>query len=406
MTCRAKLCQVDRIIRNKKVNSLSNLKNEGYILGKEYYLPERVFFCNLYGYCRCNTDDFLDEAYSMMGNHIEESLSVVLNHLETAEKHYEKNTSKSAHFLPPFFKKFVEKEIKFQSSQKEKEHPRASNYLLSRCYYKVCAVVDYIERSDVNKTYNARDLAEDRETIDRFREISVGANPLSARDFNRIQQATGVPLTKRTSETKSYSDNQDIVVRFAIEKVIPAMILRPQRPMLSFLASRDWHDVVCNKNVANGIAACVILVDPVDDRGFSEYIKACFEELKTIANLPKEKQDVSQIGSVLLKMYNRIYVEHKNGTLWGIRTDDPPLRDVQKTVSQENDKLPLADDKKYEHDWLISTHILNWLDSHNFMHQDIPEFRLSALVSKPQNIVIGQQRPTSGRRCRHGKFCG
>ena len=33
-------------------------------------------------------------------------------------------------------------------------------------------------------------------------------------------------------------------------------------------------------------------------------------------------------------------------------------------------------------------------------------FRLSALVSKPQNIVIGQQQPISGQKYRHGKICG
>lgn len=343
---------------------MSILKNEGYLEGKEYYLPERVFFHNLCGYCRCKTDDFLDEIYWVMGRDIEDHISDILLHLEAAEKNHNKSTKKTARFLPPSFKKFVdEEECKLKSSKKD------SYYLLSRCYKNICAANDHILRANTNKTYNPSNLVEDRKTIERFQKISDGANPLSTRDFNRIQHATGVPLTRRTPEIRSYTENQDIVVRFAIEKIIPSMIIRQQRPMLSFLASRDWQDVVCKKNASNGISDCVIVVDSIDDKGFSKAMSTCFEELKTIANHPKDEQNDTQLGSVLIKMYNRIYAEHKNGIIWGIQSTNAHLSKTQKEGS-----LSLADDKKYEHDGLISTHILNWLDTHHFAHQDIPEF--------------------------------
>ena len=366
---------------------MSNLKNEGYVLKETYYLPERVFFCNLYGYCRCKKDEFLDEIYTMMGNEIEEYISVVKNQLEIAEKSHGKRTSDTAHFLPTYFRNFVDKESKLKTSIEGTTNLRASNYLLSRCYKMICSVANQKVLPNVNITYKASKIKEDRETLDRFKEISESAAPLSSRDFDRIQKAIGAPLNKRTSKLKSYSDNQDIVVRFAIENVIPSLILRSQRPMLSFLASRDWHDVVCKNVAGNGIATCVISVNSLDDMGFSEFMNSCFEELKTIANRPKEKQDVSQVGSVLIKMYNRIDFEHKSGTIWGIRCDNSPLPNAIEVNS-----LPNVDNKKYEYDWLISTHILKWLDLYNFTHQDIPEFMesIDRVIDRIRPQVLAQ----------------
>lgn len=369
---------------------LSNLKNDGYSLGVEYYLPERVFFRNLYGYCRCNTDEFLDEVYSVMANEIEEYVSLVLKQLEDAEKNNGPSAGSNAHILPYSFCKFVDKESGPRSSEQEKQKSRASNYLLSRCYNKICSVAGQLEQSNTNLMYKARSIQEDKETIKRFRKISESADPLSTRDFIRIQKITGVPLTKRTPEIKSYSDNQDIVVRFAIEKVIPSLILRSQRPMLSFLASREWRDVVCGYTAGRGSQSCVILLNSDENREFSEYMNSCFEELQNIANLSQEKQKVSQLGSVLVKIYDKIYTEHRKGAIWGVQCDRIP--ECKKVDSQRNSALLNADNKQYEHDWIISTHILNWLEWHHFEHQDIPEFLKSVgrVIDKIRSYVVEQ----------------
>lgn len=199
-----------------------------------------------------------------------------------------------------------------------------------------------------------------------------------------------MPLTHRSKEIKSFSDNQDIVVRFAIEKVIPSLILNTRGPMLSFLASKDWRDVVCKIINEKGMPDTVVYVNEVDDKGFSEYMNACFMELKAIADLPQKQQDSSQIGSVLIKIYDRINHEHISGAIWGTRHCSP--RDAIMENSLKKSDLPYTDDKQYEHDGLLSTHILNWLECHNFKHQDIPEFMesIGKVIDRIRPQVLAQ----------------
>lgn len=317
-----------------------------------------------------------------MEEEIEKSVDIILQDIEFTEKLEMRDSRSKARLLPSDFGKFVKK-------RSEQSTKKASDYLLTKCYSSVYSAASYAANLCVDLTYRPLNLAEDRKTLEYFQKICHHAEPLSLRELNRILEPSSVPLTHPNARISAYSKNQNDVVAFTVHKVFPVMLLHAKRPLLSVLASKDWKEIICKYPTEKGFPTGVVEINPELEKEFEAFMRSSFEQLRKIEELPEEDQDPHEIGCVLLGIYDKICVYHKNGMIWGI----PDYRKKsRRSKSSEENMPPLMDDEIYKYDSLISEHILNLMEWTHVVHEDTAEFMkyMDRIIDKVRVQVLSK----------------
>ena len=360
-----------------------------YASEDKYYLPERIFFRNLFNCCQCRKEDFLEKIKAVMEQDIEKSIESLLKDIEFAEGLDETTTGSKRHLLSTDFLNYVKKESK-------KSNGRASNYSLTNYYRRISSAASNACLDSDALSYKPTKIAEDRKVLELFQTLYQDAEPLSLRELNRILEPTGKILLDQGTEMHTYTNNQDTVVVFTILKVIPDIFIHAERSRLSLLTSKNWKDVVCKYQAEKGFPSGVMEIDTSTKADFENYMCSCFDKLKEIAKLPQNDQEVDNIGELLLKMYDRIVTEHKKGKIHGLPDQHTKYRKCSKYSSGETNVTQVADDELFQYDGFVSIHITNLLEWINIAHDDNCEFMeyIDRLIDKNRDHILRQLNKT------------
>lgn len=355
---------------------------QAYAIKDKYFLPERVFFCNLFNCCHCKKEDLLGKIKALMEKEIENYTANIFENICCAEKLNKQKPGNDECLLPSDFIKFVKKNYNKQTLKQE-------GYLLTKCYEQVSSAAFMANEKYLCLLSTPLGITQDKEILACFKSICQDAEPLSLRDLNRMLQPIGTPLPSPNSSIHSYSRNQNNVVNFAIQKVFPLILIHSDRSSLSLLTSHNWHDIVCKYNAGTGFQSCVIEVNPSIEEEFRKIMHSCFDKLTKIAELPNEEQLTEDVGKLLLKIYNTIIAYHQNGMLLGVPDQRSKCPDDEHIVQP-------VDDEAYQYDGLISTHITNLMEWTYIVHKDTRQFMeyIDRIIDKIRAHILKQLNAT------------
>ena len=327
-------------------------RNQQYIVGQKYYLPERVFFSNLLQCCECKPKAMFERITATMQREIEIYIKGISSNIEYIEKRFPKDiTAKTEHLLPGDFSNFVNEYCRDPSSRKR-------HYLLLECYQRVQTAVSWINNAIEDICGQPKHLNEDKETLNTYKDCIRNLSAVTEHEYYRIKATTYSPTTKKSSRISSYSVNQNEIVRFTMEKVIPEIIIHSERQLLSAFSLSRWHELIFESALQNGDVRRVIRVDSTKSNDFVKDIKAQFILLDEIAQHHSPEEEIKRFGEILMKILDLLAAYHQNGTIYGFEAGYVPSEYFDSSNLKE---LPV-DDELYTDDSLIAIHIIHYLN--------------------------------------------
>lgn len=345
-------------------------QKRGYTLERKYYLPERVFFLNLIQCCSSDPMSVMDRITTKMQYEINIRIKYILATIQQIEGKYPEETAPEIkHILPNDFLKFVDKKCK--NLDKKKNH-----YLLLQCYLRILDADLWVRRvsEDIEDSKaKPQCLSDDKQLLNEFSKCIEDLSAISLREYYRILNTIGKPLSKKSNQIRTFSRNENKVIQFTVENVLPDLIIYSESLSLSFFISNRWYDVVCKTRLKNGMLYGVIIIDSQKGDCFRKEIQTWFNSLKEIAKDPEPEEKTQKFGEILLSIYNYISVNHQNGVIYGMDADYIPqhsdLANQQASVPEDN--------KTFEWDGYIASHIFNYLKTFESTYENSPEFMAS-----------------------------
>lgn len=340
-------------------------RSQRYIPGQRYYLPESVFFSNLLECCQCDSNIVFERITTTMQADIDICVNRILNIINYIERTFpETKASEPKHLLPNDFIKFVK-----QNGEGSTEKGKA--YLLLRCYQRIHSTLSWVENLSENVDTRPQCLDEDKFILYSFQGQAKKLDAVSHRESFRIKSATGVPVKEKSARINTYSKNQNEIIRFTIEKVLPDMIIRSENNLLSYFTSNSWHDVVCKSTLISGIKRGVIIIDSNNSDDLVKFIQSRFNYFRAISTHQNLYDEIQQFGKNLLEVYDKLSVCHKNGAICGFEADYDPR--THSDFADHQVCTPM-DDAEYERDAYISDHIIKLLEWLHFTYENTPSF--------------------------------
>ncbi|MDD6194935.1 MAG: hypothetical protein PUB19_08560 [Lachnospiraceae bacterium] len=365
---------------------MNKLRNQRYSFEQAYYLPERVFFLNLLQYCECDHKIILERITTRIRREIDAHVNHILGNIQHIEDKFpDAITTDPEHLLPDDFLKFVKDHCGNRTDKR-------GHYLLWQCYQRTHTVVSWVDNLyDIidDKKSRPQCIDEDRQLLRSYQDWVRDLSAVSLRGSFRINVATGIPVSKKSPQIKSFSPNQNNVIRFAMEKVFPDLIIRSERPLLSSFIAKSWHDVVCKSSLKNGVSSTVIIIDSCKENGFVKDMQSRFDLLREIASHQCPEDETQHFGEILLGIYDRLSDYHKNGVIYGLEANYIP--EQYSDFENQESSIPV-DDKAYEWDSLIATHIINYLKWVNSTYDNTPDFMesIDRVIDKIRPQVLYQ----------------
>lgn len=344
-----------------------------------FYVPERVFFYNLYRCCQCSHNKLLSKINDTMIYEINEQLTYLGDLIDNLTCTEDTVIMDSSHILPSSFIDFVTRTCNSKQS-------RAKNYFLKTCLDLVRDATQDARRYK-NRTYRKSIIQEDKQTITQFHEMisDPNATALSKRELDRLLHSTGNSTTGNTTDIKTYTPNQDCIVRFIISKVYPAMITSSRNPFVAAIANDGWQDIIycCSELTHSNLH--VISIDSSVKDNFEYIIKSSFQNLqKAESDYPALELYYEEYGNELLNIYETICTYNRHNKIRG-------LKHIQNTFlnSEEIEQL-VCDDAALEYDAVISTHIVNYINLRNIKHRNDAQYMdcIARIIEKVRTPVV------------------
>ena len=317
----------------------------------KFYVPERVFFCNLFRCCQCEPSVLFDEINETMREDIREYQYAIGCQIDNVAKK-DLPLVENEHILPGSFIKFIERKSQ-QNSQK------AGNYVLTKCHRTICEVERSVKQGITKRKYKPANTSEDKEMLKMFEKLYSVSEALSERQFHRILQPFDEAPNASFSEGKTYSADTNHIVRFTIRKVFPKMRTPRGKSFLVSLTSKRWQDIVYMVPAKKRTNIRVISVDDVNRDDFETSMQHHFDKLKKFES--DLNMDIEAVGDVLLEMYDEICDHNKDGTIFGLKYNSISTADSSDLNFTEEIQVMIADNEKYKYEMEMSCHILNFL---------------------------------------------
>lgn len=364
-------------------------------IGTVFYVPERVFFYNLYRCCQCSHNKLLSKINDAMIYEINEQLSyldVLIDNLTCTEDTVIKDCS---HILPSSLIDFVKKTCNSKQS-------RSQNYFLTTCLDLIRDATQDARRYK-NKKYRKSIIQEDKDTIAQFREMisDPNATALSKRELDRLLHSTGYSATGNIADIKTYTPNQDCIVKFIISKVFPTIITSPRKPFIASIANDGWQDIIYCCSELTHYNLHVVSIDSSAKDKFECIMKSSFQ------NLQKNESDYSALelyyeehGNELLNIYEIICAYNKHNKIRGLKYNQST------SLDSEEKEPPVCDDATLEYDAVISTHIVNYINLLNLVHKNGPDYMdcITRIIEKVRTPVVTKVNMSELLNCQRKDF--
>lgn len=361
-------------------------RDQRYSFKHLYYLPERVFFSNLLQYCECDHKIILERITTRMQREINTHINHILESIQHIEEKYpDAITTDPEHLLPDDFLKFV----KYNCGNRTDIR---GHYLLWQCYQRIDTVVSWVNNLyDIidDKKSRPRRIDEDRQLLESYQDWVKDLSAVSLRNSYRIKSVTGVPVSKSSPQVKSFSPKQNNVIRFAMEKVFPDLIVCSERPLLTSFVTKNWYEVVCKSSLENGVTDTVIIIDSLKENDFVKDMQSRFDLLKEIASHQCPQEETQRFGEILLGIYDKLSDCHKNGVIYGLEAGY--ISGQYSDFENQESSIPV-DNEAYRWDSIIAAHIINYLKWANSSYENTPDFMesIDKVIDKIRPQVLDQ----------------
>lgn len=362
---------------------MNDPRSQRYSFEQEYYLPERVFLSNLLQCCECDSNIVFERITTAMQGEVNTNVNYIFEIIKDVERrHATIKEGQPEHLLPNDFINFVKQNC-------EKTTEREKHYFLLQCYQRIPTVVSWVEKLSEKLDARPRYLHEDKRLLKIYQDTIMDLCAVSRRESFRIKTATGALFKKKKPQINTYSDNQNKILRFAMEKVLPDVFINSDSQALSSLASKSWHDVTCKSTLVNGAVGGVIVIDSNNGNDFIRFMRSQFDVLKKIEKNQNPDEKLQLLGETLLAIYNKLSVCHQNGVIRGLKDDYIPNLNFN-YVNKKTE--PTIDSADYELDSYISAHIINFLEHSNGTYEKKPSFMesIDRVIEKIRPKVLEQ----------------
>ena len=362
---------------------MSESRNQRYNFDQEYYLPERVFFSNLLQCCRCDTSIVFERISTTMQSEVNTNVTYIFEIIKNMErKHVRIKEGQPEHLLPNDFISFVKRNC-------EKTTNRGKYYFLLQCYQRMQIAVSWAEKYSEALDALPRYLNEDKRLLKLCENATLDLCAVSKRESFRLKSATGFLSKQNKPQINTYSDNQDQIIRFALENVFPDIILNSDSQVLATLVDKGWHDMVCKSTLINGVVGTAIIIDSDSGNDFVRFMRSQFNVLKKIEGNQEPDEKIRILGKTLLAIHNKLSVCHQNGVIRGVEKDYIPNTNSNCVNNEVESSIDNAD---YERDSYISAHIINFLERTNGVYEKTPVFMesIDRVIDKVRSVVLEQ----------------
>lgn len=311
------------------------------ILSQDNYIPERLYFNNLFSCCCCTPN----ELHTAINDQIVKDINEEMSLLEKSIKKYSRHEGGSLlphHFISEANK--LEKILSNLSSNNCKGRYKLPDYCLIK-YYNIIKRTNFIiEKGNGNLSDVPSNQKKDIEIFENFSRCmqqltsDLDAGAISEKNLQRFLKPCGIP----------YKNNQPGLILYTLKNVFPRFINSNGNTFSESIKNINWKDIIYKDIEKNEQK---IYLDE-KSHSFSE-IEAYFEEqFNKLIHTPED--NFKEIGNILVELYEKLVDLYKNDFLSSQQNPNPRETDVNIEISDKNTSMT-------EYDSILSSHILEFM---------------------------------------------